>query len=273
MNICEKCDRKFPSRSRLTKHLNKIKPCAKYECHNCQEIFYTKTSFNKHMISRICINIQLQEMEQKMEEKINEKINEIKNEPRQIINNTTNNINNNNGVQIFVTPNEFGLESCRHITKEMREKLVCGGISKMPEFARQVFFNKDHPENYTVYYPNKRSKDVLVKGKDQYLLKDAEETSYFAILRCTNYMEKHIDDMMKENRIPLYKINNFDRDISCVIYKGTLAGERELLLLQKKFLAYGYDHKDIIKETYNGVQKDYKKKCVEERNKTKLLNK
>ncbi len=199
--VCHKCDKPFKSKQNLNYHLTNV-DCQhiKRTCPNCKKVFSTSHTYKQHIEKQVCfkrktkpdisetekgivtltddkqIELKLKELEtaikladiQKEIElaKINRdielaKLNFTSSKEPHVVNKY------NKCKQYNVHINNFGSESLEMLNElevmsilDKRAKGICADL------VNRIHFNKDFPQNHSLYHTNKRAKDMYVKKSD-----------------------------------------------------------------------------------------------------------
>lgn len=178
-NICEYCNKKYSSKSNLTRHQKK---CLKREY--CVELEKLKDK-------NINLKNEINETRKIVHNLLNSQIG-----LQQTIHNTT--INQQNNIQINI--NDFGNEDISHIKKGYVEKL----IEKMNTQALVKYIEAVHfhnPSNLNILVPKSKDKFLMVKKKNEWVVGD--KNSVLDGMIVTNF--DRINDIYEELRYKLSK--------------------------------------------------------------------
>ena len=178
-HICEYCNKKYSSRSNLTRHQRK---CVKRE--------YT-VEIEKLKDKNINLKNEINETRKIVHNLLNNQIG-----LRQTIHNTT--INQQNNIQINI--NDFGNEDISHIKKGYVKKL----IEKMNTQALVKYIEAVHfhnPSNLNILVPHSKDKFLMVKKENEWVVGDKNTVLDGMIV--TNF--DRINDIYEELRNKLSK--------------------------------------------------------------------
>jgi len=122
-------------------------------------------------------------------------------------NNTTNNMVVNN----YIKPNTDYLEY--NIKKEC---IYTDYVYLLP-ILKELFFNKEHPENHSISYSNTRSSNMSVYNGNEWILQNRVDTINDIIDNCDDILSEFINDIRDSEKLT-YKqgkmINLYDKYIS-----------------------------------------------------------
>lgn len=148
MNRQSKCTSKSPETAHLIPTMDNVSETPEvFICDLCDKRYNNKYTYKDHYVS--CLK----------------KIKELK-EKSSVINNTTNNTNNNiinntnsnniinNNISVVLNYNETNLD---FITNEQYKKFVDDRLLRIPNMVKFIHFDKDRPENHSMYISNLNS--------------------------------------------------------------------------------------------------------------------
>lgn len=285
MNQCSKCDKRFKSISHLKRHLNRKTTCEKQIliCTRCNKQFLQKSKYYRHIerttaCDKIYMeNLQNDEMERvfksvslQMVDVIKEEVSELKEELKAELNKKSQNITNNtmnNTMNInVIMPRAFGDENYDYITKNQLTNLCKSGIVGVTKLLSLVYFNKDHPENHSLYFPNNRSNKIYASDGQKFCSHDVKTVSESAFFHFTNFLEEQFDRLKRKYPELKEHIGSLDNEISAIIYREHPNGEKIFDKMRNQFLNSAYDNNHLSKPIYQISKKQ------KERHEQQLLN-
>lgn len=268
--VCEYCGYSTNRKQVYIKHTERKFKCTEkrekceYKCILCKKTFSHKGNYNKHRSNRSCIkDVNMEDLLDYIDDKINDM--EASTGNNTIINdshtdNSTDNSTNIQNIQnIYIAPpNKFGKEDMDYLTHEFLNRVITAGVMNgYPSMINQVYFNKNHPENFTYYYPNKRSSEIHVSNGKWYAVKKSDEIFTEISLNCTNHIEEHLNRISDKDILSNEVISKMNRDIDEIVYNenNTEIGRRKQALLIDKIRMNAYDNSVIIKSIYDDTKK------------------
>jgi hypothetical protein len=234
--------------SELIDKLNEIDPKKKYAC-ICGALFTTTTSRCRHR--KTCNQYQQSNTPQSIQN--------ISNTAHQLITNShidnLVNIHQNNiaqPVQVnfkrFDRPEIAYMENAIiKITKQNTRSNPHTLMRALPEVARHMYFNKNHPENHTVFIPNLRDKfakvfdgrNWIIKSKKQVIDVMRDESVY--AIRDVFYDNQESFTIMEQQHVKNFTQKHADEDPQ--FYKDSAEAIEETIL----------SYQPIAKKTYNAL--------------------
>ena len=259
--ICDKCNKLFNRKSSYTNHMNKKNPCKKkleYFPNGKNELLMKKIeeiiNENKRMLK------ENNELTKKLEKKHDDSQKELKKEIRglkdeikklkQISNKTLVNGNNigrdDNSKNIYVILNQFGKESDKHIDDLTMKKILNKGFLAIPEYIKNLHFDKKTPENHNVYLPNWRDKSkILVYNGEEWNLEDKHDILDDLKSKGVDFIEKKYNELDKNNKHDAIIIKKMDRFLES--YNDN--EEEKIDTLNKNLMLLLYNNRKIPEQT------------------------
>ena len=210
---CEYCDKSFKYKWCKTRHLKSCKV-------KDSEVEILKNEIEKLKMENKRVNDKLDEYEEENEElkyiisqknkiiKENKSINKYTNcnTTNTNCNNTTNNIVINN----YNTPNTEYLEY------NIKKECIYTDYVYIIPIMKDLFFNKEHPENHSISYSNMRSNSMSVYNGNEWILQNRVDIINDIINNCDDILSEFINDIRDSDNIT-YKqekmINLYDKYI------------------------------------------------------------
>ena len=220
-NKCRYCGNIYTLKNNLTRHLKSCKV-------KDSEVEILKNEIEKLKMENKRVNDKLDEYEEENEElkyiisqknkiiKENKSINKYTNcnTTNTNCNNTTNNIVINN----YNTPNRD------YIGYDIKKECIYTDYVYIIPIMKDLFFNKEHPENHSISYSNMRSGNMSVYNGNEWILQNRVDIINDIINNCDDILSEFINDIRDSDDIT-YKqkkmINLYDKYIS----KYTLSDE------------------------------------------------
>ncbi len=210
---CAKCGKAFDKPAYLRRHQGRKTPCAPLvpaggggpapnlearTCRHCGRVFAARDGMQRHVrvYCRLAPNGKNGEdavagareaVRERESRALRDDVDRLKEEVRRLRAGGASSYIEVNGdhATVNIALNLFGRESTAHITPEVirgvldgarRNPALQGAIkAAVLETARLVYSNSAHPENMTVYIPNKKENSACVRGKDGWELLPTEE--------------------------------------------------------------------------------------------------
>jgi hypothetical protein len=212
---CYRCDKSFPKKWRLARHLKrknicvqKTKNCSKklkntqknsksaqknskeYSCDYCDYKSIRASNLKRHLNTCKKKKTNDNEMLSNLEEKVaimqtklleqemeNNLLKEVSSQQMTNCNNTNNtNITNNT---VNITLNDYGQENItylKHIKyKKFIDKIMGSGMVGLQHYIKYKYCNPQQPENLTIKYTNERSNKLKVRKDNQWKTRDKYE--------------------------------------------------------------------------------------------------
>ena len=167
---------------------------SKSTCLYCKAIFASKHSARRH------------------ERKYCRERKKIQEQPKvNIISNITNNtiINNNNTITI----NGFRREGLEFITTKQMTALLHHPHTMIPRLIKAVHFDKEHPENHNIRYPNKNENLIVIYVNDEWnyadkynILSELIENKYSDLDEHFDSVQNNLRPNIKQNYIKFSKL-------------------------------------------------------------------
>ena len=275
---CKKCNRIFTRKSTYEDHLNKKNPCKikkighgndmKYELlmKKIEEIINSNTQLLKDEFKK-----ENDELKRNLEKENNELKEEFKKEKeelkielqkenkglkdeikklKQIMNKTivngTNIGRDDNSKNIYVTINQFGKESNKHLDDVAVKKILNKGFLSIPEYIKNLHFDKKVPENHNVYLPNWRDKSkILVYNGEEWNLEDKDDIIDDLKIKGIDFIEKKYNELDKNNKHDALLIKKMDRFLES--YNDD--EEEKIDTLNKNIMLLLYNNRKIPEKT------------------------
>jgi hypothetical protein len=255
-HICESCKKIFNKKSSYINHVNKKKPCKK-------EIEYINDGKYELLMKKIeeIINTNTLLLTEKLEKKHDEFKKELQKENKglkdeikklkQIMNKTVVNETNNigrddNSKNIYVTINQFGKESDKHIDDLTMKKILNKGFLSIPEYIKNLHFDKKTPENHNVYLPNWRDKSkILVYDGEEWNLEDKNDILDDLKSKGVDFIEKKYNELDKDNKHDAIIIKKMDRFLES--YNDN--EEEKIDTLNKNLMLLLYNNRKLPEQT------------------------
>ena len=138
--------------------------------------------------------------------------------------NTTNmNCNNNNTTNNIVI-NNYNTPNRDYIGYDIKKECIYTDYVYLMPIMKDLFFNKEHPENHSISYSNMRSGNMSVYNGNEWILQNRVDIINDIINNCDDILSEFINDIRDSDDIT-YKqkkmINLYDKYIS----KYTLSDE------------------------------------------------
>jgi len=220
-NKCDYCGNIYTLKNNLTRHLKSCKV-------KDSEVEILKIKVEKLELENKRVNDKLGEYEEEVEElkyiisqknkiiKENKSINKYTNcnTTNTNCNNTTNNIVINN----YNTPNTEYLEY------NIKKECIYTDYVYIIPIMKDLFFNKEHPENHSISYSNMRSNSMSVYNGNEWILQNRVDIINDIINNCDDILSEFINDIRDGDDITYKKkkmVNLYDKYIS----KYTLSDE------------------------------------------------
>lgn len=200
---CRRCGHEFPMKYLLKRHLGRKDPCKctkenveinvllqeleegsckDFACKHCNKTF-TKSN-NRYRHQKACPKQSNQVAKDNVKE-LKDVVSDLQQELAALknlintqnnsnnINSNNNNNNNNNNINIIL--NNFGHESCDHITEDFMKHCIMNDAAGMKSLMEKIHFSTDVPQNRTIRMKNVNKNLVEVTNNQQWVVKDADE--------------------------------------------------------------------------------------------------
>ena len=266
-HICETCEKIFDRKSSYLEHINKKNICKKpindikYELlmKKIEEIINNNTLLLQNEFKK-----ENNELKKNLEEGFKKEKEELKKELtkenkglkdeirklKQIINKTVVNGNNigrdDNSKNIYVVVNQFGKETNNHLDDVAVKKILNKGFLSIPEYIKNLHFDKMIPENHNVYLPNWRDKSkILVYNGEEWNLEDKDDILDDLKLKGIDFIEKKYNELDKNNKDDALLIKKMDRFLES--YNDD--EEDKIDALNKNLMLLLYNNRKIPEQT------------------------
>ena len=252
---CNSCGKVFNKKSSYMNHINKKIPCNKSIEHTSDGKYELLMKKIEEIINENTLLLKEEFKKEKEELKI-ELLNENKGlkdeikKLKQIMNKTivngTNIGRDDNSKNIYVTINQFGKESNKHLDDVAVKKILNKGFLSIPEYIKNLHFDKKVPENHNVYLPNWRDKSkILVYNGEEWNLEDKDDIVDDLKLKGIDFIEKKYNELDKNNKHDALLIKKMDRFLES--YNDD--EEEKIDSLNKNIMLLLYNNRKIPEKT------------------------
>jgi len=205
-HLCNYCSKSFSYKSKLERHLKSCKVK-----NNEIELLKTKIELLENK------NKEYEEENKELKYIIEQKNKLIKeNKSINKYTNCNNIINcNNNTTNIIV--NNYIKPNKKYLNYDTKKECIYTDDVYLLPLLKELFFNKEHPENHSISYSNTRSNKMSVYNGNEWNLQNRVDIINNLIDNCDSILSKFITEIRNSNKIT-YKqgkmINLYDKYIS-----------------------------------------------------------
>lgn len=224
---CDKCNKKYKSRTGLWKHnlkciIEVIKDEKEFICNYCNKIYNNKYSKYKHQKKCKINNNQMETIKEELT-KLKSELEIVKNKPATI--NNINNINKgiiNKGVMNFIKPP--GLEDISIINEKEAERILENEMNCLITLVDYINFNEKYPENHSF---------CTTALNDKYISTINTETLIIEKQRKKDFFDSMLNNSLKVINM-LYDKLKTKKNPKAIKYKETIDKLADFVVVNNK---------------------------------------
>jgi hypothetical protein len=232
-HVCDKCTKKFKTKSSYVRHINRKNPCDKqigiinsdkHVCQFCNKKFKSYDTLYKHS-KNSCLKIEPTVTNNtinntSIEKQINQNID------------TQNNLSVDN-VKVV----KFGNEDISYISDDIYKTILGKGYKSVEEFVDHTHFNSDHPENHNIYIADIKNNYVLIYDGLQWNIKDRDDAIEDLIYAKSDYLSVKFEELMhKLSPMDIKKFTNFMKNRDNNIKMKMVKTDLKLMLYNNRHI-------------------------------------